>query len=350
MFASSGYSAAVPIKLANHAGQLDLSTMSIKEISKSKYVQPCFIEPMQVSAVRELPDGGFWTYEAKLDGYRCLAAKRGTNVVLWSRRGTGFTQRFPSIARACEKLPSDTLIDAEVVVVDENGRCAFNALQHKRPNGHIQLYAFDILVHRGRNVLRLPIEERRELLTEALRKVQYPVIQSVPFDVKPAELLRAAEVLQFEGVIAKRKRSIYEPGQRSGAWLKYKINCSQEFVIGGYTIGGNLFDALIVGCYDSGKLKYVAKVRAGFVPHMRCAMWSLLQKFRTDKCPFHDLPEKRRTLYSLTRDEMQNCQWLKPLVVAQIEFAEWTPDGHLRHASFGGLRNDKEPRQVRRES
>jgi len=123
------------------------------------------------------------------------------------------------------------------------------------------LYAFDILVHRGRNVLRLPIEERRELLTEALRKVQYPVIQSVPFDVKPAELLRAAEALEFEGVIAKRNGSNLRAGTGSGAWLKYKINCSQEFVIGGYTLGGNPFDALIVGCYDGMKLKYVAKVR-----------------------------------------------------------------------------------------
>jgi bifunctional non-homologous end joining protein LigD len=94
-----------------------------------------------------------------------------------------------------------------------------------------------------------------------------------------------------------------------GAWLKYKLHKSQEFVIGGYTMG-NPFDALIVGCYDAGKLKYVGKVRAGFVPHMRCAMMPLLQELTTDKCPFADLPEKRRTLYSLTRDEMQNCQWL----------------------------------------
>jgi bifunctional non-homologous end joining protein LigD len=153
----------------------------------------------------------------------------------------------------------------------------------------------------------------------------------------------------MEGIIAKRKGSIYEPGKRSGAWLKYKIKKSQEFVIGGYTMGGNPFDALIVGCYDGDKLKYVAKVRAGFVPHMRCALWPLLQQLRTDKCPFSDLPEKRRTLYSLTREEMQNCHWLEPLLVAQIEFREWTPDRHLRHASFAGLRNDKEPSRVLRE-
>ena len=285
--------------------------MSARHVARDNHVRPLFIEPMQVSPVHELPDTGAWSYEAKLDGYRCLAANRGGSVVLWSRRGSGFTARFPTIARACEKLPVETLIDAEVFVVDENGRCAFNALQHKRPNGHIQLYAFDVLVHRGRNVLRLPIEERRQLLTEALRKVQYPVLQSTPFEVKPAELLRAAKELQMEGVIAKRKGSLYEPGKRSGAWLKYKINQSQEFVIGGYTLGGNPFDALIVGCYDGRKLKYVAKVRAGFVPHMRCAMWPLLQEFRTHNCPFADLPEKRRTLYSLTRDEMQNCQWLR---------------------------------------
>ena len=198
-------------------------------------------------------------------------------------------------------------------------------MQYSRPKGHIQLYAFDILVHRGRKLIGLPIEERRKLLTEALRKVQYPVIQSTPFDVEPAELNRAAKELQFEGVIAKRKGSLYEPGRRSGAWLKYKLHQSQEFVIGGYT-AGNPFDALIVGCYEGGMLKYVGKIRNGFVPHMRCAMFPLLQTLATDKCPFVDLPEKRRTLYSLTRHEMQNCQWLKPMLVAQINFQEWTPD------------------------
>ena len=115
-------------------------------------------------------------------------------------------------------------------------------------------------------------------------------------------------------------------------------------------MGGNPFDALIVGCYEGSKLKYVAKVRAGFVPHMRCALYPLLHEFRTEKCPFADLPEKRRTLYSLTAYEMQNCQWLKPLIVVQIEFAEWTPDGHLRHASFVGLRSDKEPQSIVREA
>jgi bifunctional non-homologous end joining protein LigD len=135
--------------------------MLTNELSKPALIQPSFIEPMQVVPVRQLPDNGKWTYEAKLDGYRCLVARRSSGVVLWSRRGNGFTARFPQIARACEKLPPDTLIDGEVIVVGEDGRCSFNALQHSRPKGHVQLYAFDILIHRGQSVLRLPIEERR---------------------------------------------------------------------------------------------------------------------------------------------------------------------------------------------
>jgi ATP-dependent DNA ligase len=134
-----------------------------KELSTTSRAQPSFIEPMQVVPVAGLSDGGAWSYEAKLDGYRCLAAKRGSGVVLWSRNGNGFTDRFPQIARACEKLPADTLIDGEVIVLDDNGRCRFNALQHSQARGHIQLYAFDLLMHRGRNVIRLPIEERRKL-------------------------------------------------------------------------------------------------------------------------------------------------------------------------------------------
>src|ERR1051325_5025247 len=156
-------------------------------------VRPRFIEPMQLALVRNLPDGGNWIYEAKLDGYRCLAANRFGNVVLWSRRGTGFTMRFPQIARACQKLPPDTLIDGEVVVVNDDRRVSFNALQYSRPSGHIQFYAFDILVHKGRDLRRSPIEQRRELLEEALRKVQYPVVRSIPFDAHPADLIRAAK-------------------------------------------------------------------------------------------------------------------------------------------------------------
>jgi ATP-dependent DNA ligase len=126
-----------------------LFAMLRKELSIVERIQPRFIEPMYAGAVREPPDGDDWTYEPKLDGYRCLAAKNTGRVVLWSRRGNSFTARFPEIARACENLPSNTLIDGEVIAIDEDGRVSFNALQHSRPNAHIQFYAFDVLITAG---------------------------------------------------------------------------------------------------------------------------------------------------------------------------------------------------------
>jgi bifunctional non-homologous end joining protein LigD len=325
--------------------------MLTKELSTRERDQPRFIEPMQAALVRELPDGGLWTYEAKLDGYRCLAGKRSEKALLWSRRGNGFTGRFPEIARACEKLPADTMIDGEVVAIGPDGRVSFNALQHARPNAHLQFYAFDVLIHRGSKVTGLPLEDRRELLTDALRRVEYPVIQSTGFDVSPADLIKAAKELELEGVIAKRKGSIYEPGRRSSAWLKFKINRSQEFVIGGYTVGIDPFDALIVGCYEGRELRYVSRVKAGFNPPLRRELYRLLALLETDRCPFANLPEARRYRWDvgLTKADMKNCRWLRPLLVAQIEFAEWTPDGHLRHSSFAGLRDDKDPRRIVRE-
>ena len=132
------------------------------------------------------------------------------------------------------------------------------------------------------------------------------------------------------------------------AWFKYKINSSQEFVIGGYT-PGNPLDALIVGYYESGKLYYAAKVRNGFVRHLRREVAARLNGLETNGCPFVNLPEKKRTQWALTKEEMKKCVWLRPELVAQIEFNEWTPDGHLRHSTFVGLREDKHPQEVVRE-
>src|SRR5258706_8998886 len=166
----------------------------------------------------------------------------------------------------------------------------FDALQHRSSTANLQFYAFDVLIHRGKNVLRLPLEARRELLTDVLKKVEYPVLQSQHFYAKPAEMIRAAKELQLEGLIAKRKGSLYEPGRRTGAWLKYKLNRSQEFVIGGYT-PGNPFDALIVGYHEGKVLKFAAKVRNGFVPHVRREVFQKFKNLTTDKCPFANLPE-----------------------------------------------------------
>jgi ATP-dependent DNA ligase len=159
------------------------------------------------------------------------------------------------------------------------------------------------------------------------------------------ERRRCAAAFGFEVVVAKRKDSLYEPASGTGAWLKYQVNKSQEFVIGGYT-RGHPFDALILGCYDAGKLLYVSKVRAGFVADMRHRVAARFETLNSDTCPFANLPEGKRTQWALTREQMKGCVWLRPELVAQVEFVESTPDGHLRHVRFCGIRDDKEPKAL----
>ena len=233
--------------------------------------------------------------------------------------------------------------------MDDDGRVSLNLLQHHRSKAQaIQFYAFELLIYRGRSLLRVPLQSRRQLLAEALHRIADPVRLSEAFETAPTDLIQAAKEMALEGIIAKRKNSLYEPGKRSGAWLKYRINRGQEFVVGGYT-PGHPFDALIVGSYEGEKLYYVGKVRNGFVPQVRREVYRKFKGLEIDTCPFTNLPEKKRTMWALTKEEMKNCQWLKHQLVAQIEFAEWTPDGHLRHSKFVGLREDKNPWAVARE-
>jgi len=309
-----------------------------------------FIEPMLAKSVTELPkDRHTWVYEVKVDGYRCLVGKDHSAVKLWSRRGNLFNQDFPGLARACAALPADTLVDGEVIALDQQGRMSFNLLQHRRSQASaIRFYAFDLLVYKGHSTINLEISERHDLLAQALANVDGDVQLMQRFETVPAELIRAAKRLGFEGIIAKRRDSLYEPGKRSGAWVKYKINQGQEFVIGGYT-PGHPFDAVIVGYYRDGQLIYAAKVRNGFVPRIRREVAKRLKALETEVCPFANLPEKKRTAWALTKEEMKKCVWTRPELVAQIEFTEWTPDGHLRLATFAGLREDKTAQEVVRE-
>jgi ATP-dependent DNA ligase len=194
---------------------------------------------MYARAVQQLPEGKDWLYEVKFDGYRCLAGRDSTGVTLWSRRGNRFTDQFPVVAGACEHLPPDTLLDGELIALDKDGRVSFNILQHHRSQAQaILFYAFDVIMHRGRPLIHVPLETRRELLSDLAGdlKTRTPLIGlSDTLDTTPTELIPLVNEFGFEGVIAKRKDSCYESGKRTGAWLKYKVNRSQEFVVGGYT-------------------------------------------------------------------------------------------------------------------
>jgi ATP-dependent DNA ligase len=187
-------------------------------------------------------------------------------------------------------------------------------------------------------VLKVPLYFRRELLHKVFEEIKTaPMGLSENIEAAPTDMIRIAKEFGFEGIVAKRKDSVYEPGKRSGAWVKYRVNRGQEFVIGGY-VPSDPFESLIVGYYQRDKLIYVAKVRNGFVPRVRREVARRFKGLEIPICPFANLPEKKRTMWALTKEEMKNCRWLKPELVAQIEFSEWTPDGHLRYFEVCGTK------------
>jgi ATP-dependent DNA ligase len=198
-------------------------------------------------------------------------------------------------------------------------------------------------------VLTVPLYFRRQVLRRVFEDSKAaPIGLSESIEAAPTDLMRVVKEFGFEGIVAKRKDSYYESGKRSGAWVKYKVNRGQEFVIGGYT-PGNPFDALIVGYYEGERLLYAAKVRNGFVSLVRREVERKFKGLEINTCPFANLPEKKQTQWALTKEEMKSCVWLKPELIAQIEFTEWTLDNHLRHSKFVGLREDKEAGEVVRE-
>ncbi len=300
-----------------------------------------------------LPAGDQWLYELKLDGYRAMAFKRNGVVHLRSRNDNDFNGRYPDVVKALTKLPNDTVIDGEIVAFDEQGRPSFNALQnYGSAPAPVVYYVFDLLFLSGRDLRREPLQKRREFLEQqVLPKLPEPVQYSAPLDSELPVLIQSVKVHGFEGLVAKRRNSFYEPGLRSGAWMKMRVNRGQEFVIGGYTRGTKTFDALVFGYYDGDELIYVARTRNGFAPASRAQLFRKFKGLEISECPFGNLPEARsgRWGQGLTKAKMAECQWLKPVLVAQFEFLEWTADDHLRHSKFVGLRDDKQARDVRRE-
>jgi bifunctional non-homologous end joining protein LigD len=314
---------------------------------------PAFVSPMAAVAVKQLPEGEEWLYEVKFDGYRVLLIKDGVRVQLQSRNHKDLTPMYPRVVAAALSLRADqAIIDGEIVALHERGRPAFQALQHRssHPKHHIVLYAFDVLYLDGRDLTGEPIERRRAVLPELVgENAVIRISDDLPGSA--SQVIAAARSLGLEGVIAKRRGSTYQPGERSKDWLKLKLENQQEFVIGGFRPDGrSSIDALIVGYFEGKQLKFAGKVRAGFTPHIRGQLRRGLEPLRADHCPFADLPSDRsRWGGGITSEEMREFVWTRPELVAQIRFVEWTAEGRLRQAAFLGLRSDKSAATVRRE-
>jgi|SRR6187200_2848970 DNA ligase D-like protein (predicted ligase) len=318
-------------------------------------VKARFIKPMLLLSTDRLPDDrSKWEYQLKLDGYRAIAFKTGNTLHLRSRNDNDFSRRYPAVLRGLAKLPDETVIDGEIVALDEDGRPSFNALQNSiGSETSVVFYVFDLIVLSGRDVSAEPLTARRALLErKVLPTLADPVRYAGILEASLRDLIHAVKTQGFEGLVAKRCNSRYESGLRSGAWMKMRINRGQEFVIGGYTIGTRTFDALVIGYYEDGRLMYASRTRNGFTPALRQQLFKKFRGLEIAECPFVNLPEARsgRWGQGLTKEKMADCRWLKPVLVGQFEFVEWTADNHLRHTKFIAVRDDKRANEVTRES
>jgi bifunctional non-homologous end joining protein LigD len=302
-------------------------------------------EPMLATLAEEVPVSQEWLYEVKWDGYRALASVVGGEVSLTSRRGNDLTVRFADVARALARSvrTPDCVLDGEVCALDEDGRSSFSVMQ--QGSGPMVFYAFDVLEVDGEPALDLPLVERRERLRSLLDRRGTTVRLSESFDDGRA-LYEAAKEQGLEGVLAKKKGSRYQPGRRTRDWLKVKTHQEQEFVVAGYTKGrgrrSGRLGSLVLAVTKGGELTYVGNVGTGFDEKEIDRLIARLRPLERPKPPFREVP----TMPKVRKDDVV---WVEPELVVQVEFAEWTHDGRLRAPVYKGLREDKEPTEVKRE-
>ena len=296
--------------------------------------EPRFVTPMKAVLTAERPSGPDWVFERKLDGIRCLAVKRGGETRLYSRNELSLCERYPSLAAALDADPGDDFVLDGEAVAFVDGRDRFGG-----GGGELFLYVFDVLFADGRDVRSLPLEERRALLSDAVRWTD-PLRMTEQMTGDGAALLAEACRAGWEGLIAKRRGTPYV-STRSRDWLKLKCTRAQELVIGGFTAPRGArteLGALLVGYFDGDRLRYAGKVGTGFT---RATLRELSARLA---------PLVRETpAFEPVKGLPRAATWVEPELVAQIAFMEWTPDGRLRHPSFRGLRFDKAAREVMRE-
>lgn len=303
-----------------------------------------------------LPEGAGWAYEFKWDGVRALVAVGGPKVVVTSRRGNEVSVSYPELAVLGDDLAGHrVLLDGEIVALGPHGRPDFARLQRRMHVGDpaaaarlahttpVCFLAFDVLHVDGRSTRELPYRRRREVL-ESLPALERNAAVPPSFPGPGQAVLDAARDQGLEGVVAKQVEATYLPGRRSRAWVKVKLVRHQEVVVGGWRPGGGRREgkigSLLLGVPESGRLRYAGHVGTGFTEAVLADLRSRLEPLVTDRPPFDPPPPPA---------DARDAVWVRPEVVGEVGYSEWTPDGRLRHPTWRGLRPDKLPAEVRRE-
>jgi len=317
-----------------------------------KLPQPVWMEPMLATLTDVRPQGDGWVYEPKLDGVRCLIFVEDQKVRLLSRNRKPLDAAYPELAESLEtSVRGNAILDGEIVAIDPaTGLPSFSLLQRRmgirnavaarRSGVPVVLYLFDCLFYEGVNLTSLPLLDRKAVLRDVVwfdDEIRFTPFRSNGSDA----MYREACAKGAEGIIAKRAASVYT-STRSGDWLKLKCVNEQEFVIGGFTDpkgDRDGFGALLVGYYDGGTLRYAGKVGTGYDRRTLLTIYSALKQI-----------ERRTPPFGGAAPSGPDVHWVTPAIVAQIGFAEWTPGGLLRHPRFIGIRHDKAPADVTRET
>ena len=302
---------------------------------------PKFVDPQLATLVDDVPPGDAWLHEIKYDGYRLLIGTGDGVATAWTRKGLDWSDKFKPLVKAAASLPAGCLIDGEAVALDDKGHPSFQLLQSTLKGGGAELafYAFDLLVDRGEDIRKLPNIERKERLAALLQGVSPPLLYGDHIIGRGEEMFDAVCKSGGEGIISKKASATYS-GTRSRNWLKIKCIQRQEFVIVGWSESDKRrgFRSLLLAARDGRKLTHAGKVGTGFNAALIEELTERMRPLETEKAPVE-----------VPRADRKGAHWIKPKLVAEINFAEFTTDGILRHPSFVGLREDKPAKDVVRE-